>query len=72
MFVPNDGGAIKPARRRAATRNPITQPDEHVRTYVEHKFSVMDQEHARIRAEALAARVRDNREHGLIAKGKTA
>ena len=73
MFFPNkEYGATKPARRRAATRNTITQPDQQVRAQVEREFSVMDQEHARIRTEALAARMRDNREPGVIAKGKTA
>ena len=67
-----DYGATKPTRRKAATRNTITQPDQQVRAQVEREFSVMDHEHARIRTEALAARVRDNRERGLIAKGKTA
>lgn len=73
MFFPNsEYGATKPARRKAATRNTIAQPDQQVRAQVEREFSVMDQEHARIRTEALAARVWDNREPGLIAKGKTA
>jgi hypothetical protein len=73
MFFPNnDYGATKPARRKAATRNIMTQPDQQVRAQVEREFSVMDQQHARIRTEALAARMRDNGEPGLIAKGKTA
>jgi hypothetical protein len=73
MFFPNnDYGATKPARRKAATRNTITHPDQQVRAQVEREFSVMDQEHARIRTEALAAHVRDNGEPDLIAKGKTA
>ncbi len=73
MFFGNNGyGASKPARRKGDTRIHVAQDDHQVRAQVEHKFSVMDQEHARIRAEALATSVPDNRGPGLMAKRKTA
>ena len=36
------------------------QTDNDVRAHVEHEFSLMDQEHARIRSAALAARLEND------------